>query len=48
MCSISIFAEDLLGLLFLVWLVDIIHGEDSQMSVITEISKSKSRSWFDA
>lgn len=48
MGNISLAIEDLLGLLFLVWLVYIVDGQDGQMSVIAEISESKSGSWLNA
>ena len=32
----------------LVWLVDIIDGNDSEIAVVAEVTKSNSSSWLDA
>ena len=37
--------KDLLGLNLLVWLVDIVNGENGKVAIITEVAKSDSGSW---
>lgn len=41
-------AKDFLRLKVLVWLVDIVDSQDSQVAVITEIAKSQSGPWCNA
>lgn len=41
-------AKDLLGLNLLVWLVDIVDGENGKVAIITEVAKSNSGSWRNA
>lgn len=41
-------AKDLLGLNLLVWLVDIVDGENGKVAIITEVAKGNSRSWCNA